>query len=250
MARSEIVAGNWKMHKTQAEGVQLAASVVSGLGAGSARKVVLCPPYTALAGVAGALQGSPVALGAQNVHWEDSGAFTGEISAPMLAALGCSYVIVGHSERRALFGETDENVARKLRAVAAGGMIPILCVGETLEGRRSGDTERVVTGQLRGALDGWASRGGDDLIIAYEPVWAIGTGVTANPDQAQEVHRLVRDFLEGAFGAGVAAATSILYGGSVKPANAAELLGMRDIDGALVGGASLDAESFLGICAA
>ncbi len=250
MARREIVAGNWKMHKTQDEAAELARSVVSGLGAGSAREVVLCPPYTALAAVGSALGGTSVALGAQNVHWEESGAFTGEISAPMLAALGCRYVIVGHSERRALFGETDDNVARKLHAVAAGGMIPILCVGETLEERERGDTEAVVTRQLEGALGAWKSKGGRDLVVAYEPVWAIGTGRTATPDQAQEVHGLVRDFLGGAFGGDAAEATSILYGGSVKPSNAAELLARGDIDGALVGGASLDAKSFLGICVA
>jgi triosephosphate isomerase len=250
MARNEIIAGNWKMHKTQDEALQLALSVVSGLGEEYPRDVVLCPPFTALAGVSRALAGASVALGAQNVHWEGSGAYTGEISALMLADLGCRYVIVGHSERRALFGETDEDVARKLGAVAAGGMIPILCVGETLDQRRGGDTEAVVAGQLEGALSAWESRGGKDLVIAYEPVWAIGTGVTATPEQAQDVHHLVRGFLARTFGPEVAEATSILYGGSVKPGNAAELLAQGDIDGALVGGASLDTESFLGICVA
>ena len=189
-------------------------------------------------------------MGAQNMHWERSGAYTGEISAPMLAELGCRYVIVGHSERRALFGETNDKVALKIRSAAEGDMVPVLCVGETLEERERGNTEAVIKGQLKGSLEGWSSKGGDDLAIAYEPVWAIGTGKTATPDQAEEVHGLIRDFLAGALGADVASKTSILYGGSVKPENAAELLGRDEIDGALVGGASLKAASFLKICKA
>jgi triosephosphate isomerase len=250
MARKEIVAGNWKMNKTRSEAVKLAEEVAAGVGNGLDREVILCPAFIALACVADKIKSGPVHLGGQNVHWEPSGAYTGEISAGMLAALGCRYVIVGHSERRAFFGETDDEVAKKLHAVAGAGMIPILCVGETLEQREAGDTEAVVMGQLKGALGGWTSKNADDLVIAYEPVWAIGTGVTATPDQADEVHRLIRLFLTGALEDGVAAGTAILYGGSVKAGNAAELFGREDIDGALVGGASLEAESFLGICKA
>ena len=238
------------MHKTHAEAVDLAGQVVLGLRKGLGRAVVLCPPFTALPSVAQKLRGTGVALGAQNLHWEKSGAYTGEISASMLAALGCRYVIVGHSERRGLFGETDKTVALKLGAAVAAGMIPILCVGETLEQRERGDTEAVVTGQLKGALAGWMSKGGEDLVIAYEPVWAIGTGKTATPEQAEEVHRQIRGLLAVALGPDSAASTTILYGGSVKPDNAADLFGRDDIDGALVGGASLDAASFLGICTA
>lgn len=248
MARKQIVAGNWKMNKTPAEAVKLAEEVVSGVGGGLEREVVLCPAYVALAGVADKIGSGPVLLGAQNVHWEPSGAYTGEISAAMLAALGCDYVIVGHSERRALFGETDEEVARKLHAVAGAGMIPILCVGETLEQRNAGSTAAVVTGQLKGAFEGWTSRNSEDLVIAYEPVWAIGTGVTATPDQADEVHGIIRGFLASAFTSRLAAGTTILYGGSVKADNAATLFARENIDGALVGGASLEAASFLGIC--
>lgn len=250
MARKQIVAGNWKMNMTGSQAADLATGVISGVENGLSREIVLCPPFTALAVVAEKVLGTPVVLGAQNLHWERSGAYTGEISAPMLSALECGYVIVGHSERRALFGETDETVALKLRAVAGEGMIPILCVGETLEQREGGDTEQVVTDQLKGALRGWISRGGPDLVIAYEPVWAIGTGKTATPDEAEEVHGLIRAFLAGAFGDEVASNTTILYGGSVKPDNAAELLGRGEIDGALVGGASLEADSFLRICKA
>lgn len=250
MIRRQIVAGNWKMYEIQAEAIELAGEIVAGVGDGLAREAVLCPPFTAIAAVANEVAGTPVALGAQNLHWEKSGAFTGEISAPMLSALGCRYVIVGHSERRALFGEDDEGCARKLHAVAEGRMVPILCVGETLKQREAGETEAVVTGQLGGALKSWKSKGGDDLVIAYEPVWAIGTGVTATPDQAADVHGLIRKFLAGALGDSVAAGTTILYGGSVKPDNAAALFGRENIDGALVGGASLKADSFLGICKA
>jgi triosephosphate isomerase len=250
MARKQIVAGNWKMNKTRAEAVKLAEEVVAGVGPGLDREVILCPAYIALACVADKIKSGPVFLGAQNCHWEESGAYTGEISTQMLSALGCRYVIVGHSERRALFGETDEAVKKKLHAVAGAGMIPILCVGETLEQREAGDTEAVVMGQLKGALREWPSKSPDNLVIAYEPVWAIGTGKTATPDQAEEVHGLIRLFLAGALGDDIAAGTTVLYGGSVKASNAADLFARENIDGALVGGASLEAESFLGICRA
>jgi len=246
MARREIIAGNWKMHKTHNEAVELASALVGGLRARENREMVLCPPYTALAAVAGVLRGTAASLGAQNLYWEEKGPYTGEISGPMLSALGCRYVIVGHSERRALFGENDAAIAKKLRAAFGAGLIPILCVGETLEEREAGRTEDVILGQLGGALDGWDAASGDP-VIAYEPVWAIGTGRTAAPGQAQDVHALIRGFLSRTFGGELAGRTPILYGGSVKPGNAASLLGQDDIDGALVGGASLDADSFLAI---
>lgn len=238
------------MNKTRDEAVRLAEEVVAGVGDGLDREVILCPTYVALGYVAEVITSGPVHLGAQNCHWEESGAYTGEISTGMLAAFGCRYVIVGHSERRALFGETDGHIKKKLHAVADAGMIPILCVGETLDQREGGDTEAVVMGQLKGALGDWKSGDTEALVIAYEPVWAIGTGVTATPDQADEVHGLIRLFLAGSLGDKHAAEMTILYGGSVKPGNAAELFGRENIDGALVGGASLDAESFLGICGA
>jgi triosephosphate isomerase len=250
MTRKQIIAGNWKMHKTHTDALALAREVVAGVREGSAREVVLCPPFTALSAVAEGLVGSSVSLGAQNVHWEDSGAYTAEISAPMLAALGCRYVIVGHSERRQYFGETDEMVARRMGAVAKAGMIPILCVGETLEQRQRDETEAVVTGQLDGALGNWKAENPGALVVAYEPVWAIGTGMTATQEQAQEVHGKIRGYLAAAFGEGFAAGVRVLYGGSVKPDNASALLESPDIDGALVGGASLKSESFLGICEA
>jgi triosephosphate isomerase len=250
MARRQIVAGNWKMNMTRPEAVKLAEEVVAGVASGLDREVVLCPAYIAMACVADKIKGVPVHLGAQNCHWEESGAYTGEISTRMLSQIGCRFVIIGHSERRALFGETDEEVEKKLHAVAGAGMIPILCVGETLEQREAGDTEAVVMGQLKGALGSWKSKNPGEMVIAYEPVWAIGTGKTATPDQADEVHGLIRLFLAGALGEEVSSGTMILYGGSVKPGNAAELFARENIDGALVGGASLDAGSFLGICKA
>jgi triosephosphate isomerase len=250
MTRKQIVAGNWKMHKTHVEARAWAEEVVAGLRGGLTREAVLCPPFTALPAVAEGLSGSSVSLGAQNVHWEDSGAYTGEISASMLVALGCLYVIVGHSERRQYFGETDATVALKLGAVAKAGMIPILCVGETLEQRERDKTEAVVKAQLAGALGDWKVTNPGALVVAYEPVWAIGTGVTATREQAQEVHAKIRVHLSEAFGEATAAGMRILYGGSVKPDNASALLGSPDIDGALVGGASLKADSFLGICGA
>ena len=250
MTRKQIVAGNWKMHKTHTEAQSLAREVVAGVGGESARDVVLCPPFPAIQAVAEVVSRSGVALGAQNVHWEEEGAFTGEVSGRMLAALGCRYVIVGHSERRQYFGETDSTVAKKLAAAAKEGMIPILCIGETQGQREENKTESVIRTQLDGALGEWKAGDPEALVIAYEPIWAIGTGLTATPEQAQEVHCTIRAHLEGAFGREFSSGIGILYGGSVKPENAADLLGCPDIDGALVGGASLKADSFLGICAA
>ena len=255
MSRTPLVAGNWKLHKTVAESLALVKALrdaVDGpLGsAGSAAdglsrvEVAIAPVATSLHPVAGALAGSAIALAAQNTHFESKGAFTGELSPALLADVGCKYVIVGHSERRQLFGETDEGVRKKVRAVQAAGLVPIVCVGETLAQREEGATLGVVLGQLDAALAGNdASR----VVIAYEPVWAIGTGKTASPADAQEVHAALRARLTGSFGASVADATRLLYGGSVKPDNAADLAAQADIDGSLVGGASLEAASFAAI---
>jgi triosephosphate isomerase len=240
--RRPIVAGNWKMNRSGREALALVAELRRELAGFDRVEIVLCPPFTALEAVRDALAGGPLRLGAQDAHWESAGAFTGEIAAPMLRELSCRYVIVGHSERRAFFGETDEIVRRKARAVLAAGMRPIVCVGETLEQREAGQTETVVRGQVeRGLADLGNLR---RVVIAYEPVWAIGTGRTAGPAQAQAVHAFLRGLLAEAHGPETAAAVRILYGGSVKPANAAELFGQPDVDGGLIGGASLEAASF------
>jgi triosephosphate isomerase (TIM) len=242
-----IIAGNWKMHKTLAEARDLAREIAQGVSPRTRAEVVLAPPYTALATVAAAIAGSAVKLAAQDTFWEDKGAFTGAIAPGMLADAGCTGVIVGHSERRQFFGDTDEMVNRKVKAVLAAGMQPILCVGETLAEREAGNTFTVVETQILGGLAGFPIAARERLVIAYEPVWAIGTGKTATPQQAQEVHRLIRDLLAELLGT---ATIRILYGGSVTPDNAATLLAQADINGALVGGASLKAASFLGIIAA
>jgi triosephosphate isomerase len=252
--RKPIVAGNWKMNLTPAEGVALAAAVrtaladvaaAAGTGAGAV-EVVLCPPYPALAAVGEAVAGSGIALGAQNVHWEAKGAFTGEVAAPMLAALGCRYVIVGHSERRTLCGEDDATVNRKARAVLAAGLTPIVCIGETLGEREEERTEAVLARQVAGSLAG-LGRDIGRLVLAYEPVWAIGTGRNATSAQAEEAHAFVRRRVALLAGDEAAAAVRIQYGGSVKPDNAAELFREPDVDGGLIGGASLAASSFVAI---
>lgn len=245
--RKKLVAGNWKMNKTRAEAVTLVDAIKSALGGFDAVESAVCVPYTDLDVVGPRLKGSPIALGAQNVHWEVSGAYTGEISAPMLAELGCVYVIVGHSERRQYFGETDDTVNRRARAALAGGLRPIVCVGETLEERDRGVTAQVVETQTRRGLAGLTPADWARTVIAYEPVWAIGTGRTATPAQAQEVHALIRRVIGEMAGAAVAAGVRILYGGSMKPSNARELLTQPDIDGGLIGGASLEAKSFVDI---
>jgi len=237
-----LMAGNWKMHKTTAEAVILVEGLKPYVAAARDLEVVVCPPFTALAAVARALAGSPIGLGAQNVHWEKEGAFTGEVSAPMLADLGCTYVVVGHSERRQHFGETDEIVQRKARAAVTAGLRPIVCVGESLREREAGTTWDVLEAQVKGSLRGLSGDSG--IVMAYEPVWAIGTGRTATPAQAQEAHAFLRKLLEGLWSPAAAAAMRILYGGSVKPDNARDLMAQPDVDGALVGGASLDANSF------
>jgi len=247
--RKPLVAGNWKMHRTVPEAVELIQQLRDGYTAGRA-EVMVAPPFTALEAVSRALETSEIALGAQNVHWEAQGAFTGEISAGMLKALGCAYVIVGHSERRQLFGETDSSVSKKARAVLHAGMRPLVCIGETLAERDAGRTLPVCAAQLQGSLAGVAVEEMTHVVLAYEPVWAIGTGRNATPAQAQEVHAHVREQLVRLFGRPVGESVRILYGGSVKADNAAELLGQADVDGALVGGASLKAQEFLAIVAA
>jgi len=244
--RVPVIAGNWKMHKTANEAVSLARSIAAGTAGLSGRQVVLAPPYTALAAVAGGIRGTPVVLAAQNVHWEPQGAFTGEISVAMLEDAGCGMVIIGHSERRQYFGETDATVNRRIRAVLGSSMHSIVCIGETLAERESGKHHSVVAQQLAAGLDGLTHSDLMRIILAYEPVWAIGTGRTASPETAQEMHRLIRDRLSGSFG-DAAQSVRILYGGSVKPDNIDALMRQPDIDGALVGGACLEAESFLRI---
>ena len=244
MARKKFVCGNWKMHKTAAE----ARALVGDLrrlaeGLADQVEVAVAPPFTALLAAAEALKGSRIALAAQDVHWEAQGAFTGEVSAPMLAEAGCRHVIVGHSERRQLFGEDDETVRKKAGAVLAAGMHPIVCVGETLAEREAGRTLEVVSRQVRGGLSGIPSSAMAAVTVAYEPVWAIGTGRTATAAQAQEVHAAIRALLRELCGA-TADQIRIQYGGSVKPDNAAELMAQPDVDGALVGGASLKAADF------
>jgi triosephosphate isomerase len=247
MPRRKFICGNWKMHKTSAEAVALVRELRRRLN--TQVEIAVAPPFTALSKVKEALMGSPIQLFAQNCHYEKQGAFTGEVSAPMLAEVGCDGVILGHSERRQYFGETDEGVNKKIKAALEAGLHPIVCVGETLQEREANRTWEVVSQQLRGALAGLAPEQIGKLTLAYEPVWAIGTGKTATTGQAQEVHGQIRGFLREMAGAQTAEAVRIQYGGSVKPDNAAELLGQPDIDGALVGGASLKVDDFARIVA-
>jgi triosephosphate isomerase len=250
MMRRKIVAGNWKMYKTPAEAVSLVTQLLAAPPPRNDREVVVCPPFTALSRVAHLIKGSPLKMGAQNVYWEREGAFTGEVSPPMVREVGCQFVIVGHSERRQYFGDDDSIVAKKVKVVVDEGLTPILCVGEKLDEREAGRTEQVLRVQIGGALGKFDAHFLKSLVVAYEPVWAIGTGKTATPQMAVEAHRFIRKLLGEAFGPGFAEETRILYGGSVKPENAAELLKEEEIDGALVGGASLEADSFLRIVAA
>lgn len=244
--RKPIVAGNWKMHKSVDEAVTLASAIKVDLSDCIETEVILCPPFTALKAVGDALSGSNIKLGAQNMHWEREGAYTGEISPSMLRGVFCHYVIIGHSERRALFHETNETVNRKIKAAISAGLRPIVCVGETLDERKSGRTADIIKHQIEGGLAG-IETGINTMVLAYEPVWAIGTGLTATPEQAQEVHAFARGILAGMFGDNAAASIRIQYGGSVKPGNAKELFGQPDIDGGLIGGAALDARSFVEI---
>ncbi len=246
--REPIIAGNWKMFKDHLEGIQLVQKLSYHLTPDDheGQDVVVCPSPVSLRSIQTLIDSDRLAikLGAQNCHWEESGAFTGEVSPTMLKRLNVSYVICGHSERRAMFGETDEVVNRKVKAVIKHEMAPILCVGETLEQREAGDAEQVVVGQLRGSLAGLTAADVDNLVLAYEPVWAIGTGKTATPEDAQSMCATVRTALADLLGAEVAAATRVQYGGSVKPGNIRDLMAQPDIDGALVGGASLNADDF------
>ena len=247
--RQPLVAGNWKMHGTPESVTTLIDGIVAGVGDVRSAQVAVCPPHVFLTVVGDRLSDTAVALGAQNVSDQEQGAFTGEVSISMLAAVGCSYVIVGHSERRALYGESDELVAAKYVRVQSAGLTPIMCVGETLEQRESGATEATVGRQLDAVT---ALAGAESLanaVIAYEPVWAIGTGKTASPDQANDVHKFIRERIAGA-SPQTADAVRILYGGSVKADNAAALFAQPDIDGGLIGGASLAANDFLDICRA
>lgn len=242
--RKPIIAGNWKMNKTTAEARDLAQKLVPLVSSAAGRDIVLAPPFTALQATAEAIKGTSIGLSAQNMHWEDKGAFTGEISAEMLLALGCKYVIIGHSERRQYFGETDESVNKKLRQALIKGLFPIVCVGETLKERETGRANEVIERQIAGALKGVTAAEMHNVVIAYEPVWAIGTGKTATPEQANEIHRFIRKKVEIAYGKEVADSLRIQYGGSVTPENVSALMAMPDIDGALVGGASLKPEMF------
>ncbi|MEY2881995.1 MAG: hypothetical protein RLZZ15_4375 [Verrucomicrobiota bacterium] len=244
-SRKKLIAGNWKMNKTGAEGVALVTEIVAAVGRQTDVEVVVCPPFTALESAAKTLDGSEVKLGAQTMHHEGSGAFTGEISAPMLRALFATHVILGHSERRTYFGEVDALINKKVHAALKHQLKPILCVGETLAEREGGATLKVVQTQLEAGLDGTSKEQAPGIVIAYEPVWAIGTGKVATTAQAQEVHAFIRGLLVKLFGDAAAQRVRILYGGSMKPANAPELLAQPDIDGGLIGGASLEARSFV-----
>lgn len=245
--RRPIIAGNWKCHKTPREAAALAKEIRQAVQAIEGVEIVVCPPFVAIPAVAGALSQSSIGLGAQDVFWEAQGAFTGEVAASMLVDAGCGYCIVGHSERRQYFHETDETVNRKLLALLTPSITPIVCIGETLGEREAGKTFEVVGRQLEGALRGVTAAQAKRIVLAYEPVWAIGTGRNATPAQAQEAHAFIRERLGGLWGRDVAQAIRIQYGGSVNADNAPELLQQADIDGALVGGASLKAESFAAI---
>lgn len=242
--RRALIAGNWKMYKTGAEAVAYARDLVPRVAHATDRDILIAPAFTALESTAAVLKGTCVALGAQHLFYEAEGAFTGEVSPKMLAAAGCRYVIIGHSERRQHFGETDESVNRRIRAALQAGLVPILCVGETERERTAGETFSVLDKQVRKGLSNFVANELGDLVIAYEPVWAIGTGKTASREQAQEAHAFIRSLVVNLFTAALAGAMRILYGGSVKPENIAELMAMPDIDGALVGGASLNPETF------
>lgn len=248
--RKPLIAGNWKMNTTAASGAELAAAVAAQAGGLTAVDLLVCPPSVYLAEVKTAIGSAAVALGAQNMYHEASGAFTGELSAGMLQDVGCTYVILGHSERRHILGETDADVNKKTLAALTAGLVPIVCVGELLEEREAGQTAEVIRTQFDGSLAGLTAEQMAKTVIAYEPVWAIGTGKVATPAQAQEVHADLRKLIADRYNASTADVVRILYGGSVKPDNAAELLGQADIDGALIGGASLKASDFLGIAAA
>lgn len=242
--RTPVIVGNWKMYKTVSESMQLARSLKIKFVGLKDVEIGVCPPFTSIAPVAEILKGSNIGVGGQNMHFADKGAFTGEIAPGMLVDLGCKYVILGHSERREHFGEKNELIQKKAKAAHAAKLIPIVCVGETLKEREDGKTEAVVSDQISGSLTGLTKDEMVATIVAYEPVWAIGTGKTATPEQANAVHVFIRDLLAKLFDMNVASQVRIQYGGSVKPDNAVALLGQSDIDGALVGGAALVADDF------
>ena len=242
--RKLIIAGNWKLNLLSKEAIELVTLLKRELGDVTDVDIAVCPVFTVLRDVYDVIQDSNIELGAQDVYWQDEGAFTGEISAPMVKDTGAKYVIIGHSERRQFFGETDETINKKIRAALNHQLTPIVCVGEMLEDREAGKTEEVVATQVRGSLAGFTPEELQSMVIAYEPVWAIGTGKTATPEQAQEVHAFIRGLLKDLANDETAQTVRIQYGGSVKPDNAAELMGQPDIDGALVGGASLKSDSF------
>jgi triosephosphate isomerase len=247
--RKKVIAGNWKMNKDLHQSQNLVSEIINGLGKDTKAEVIVCPPFTSLSEVSSLLKGTQIKLGAQNMYYEESGAYTGEVSADMLKSVGCEYVILGHSERRVIFNEPDELINKKIKAALAKGLKPIFCIGELLEQRENGETMQVVSRQVEKGLEGVSAEQMKNLIIAYEPVWAIGTGKTATPQQAQEVHSFIRELVAKKFNASVSENLIIQYGGSVKPDNANQLLSQKDIDGALVGGACLKADSFLGIIA-
>jgi len=242
--RKPLIAGNWKMYKTCSEAVKTSEELVKLVSDVKDVEVMIAPPFTALSSVSDVIKNSRVSLGAQNIFWENEGAYTGEISPAMLVSAGCRYVIIGHSERRQYFGETDETVGKKIKASVKAELIPILCVGETEKERESEKTFSVLDKQVKNGLKSFSSIEIEKLVIAYEPVWAIGTGKTATKEQAQDVHKYLRSLTEKIFGFSLAKSLRILYGGSVKPENISEIMNMPDVDGALVGGASLKAEIF------
>ncbi|HNW42238.1 MAG TPA: triose-phosphate isomerase [Opitutaceae bacterium] len=245
MIRKKLIAGNWKMNKTSADASTLVQEIVAEVGRVTDVDILVCPPFTSLESAGKLLEGSNVKLGAQNMHHEASGAYTGEISASMLRSTFATYVILGHSERRTYFAENDKFINQKVLAALKNQLKPVLCVGETLAERESGATLKVVQTQLEGALEGVSKEQATSVVVAYEPVWAIGTGKVATTEQAQEVHAFIRSLLVKLFGDAIAQKVRILYGGSMKPSNAPELLAQKDIDGGLIGGASLESRSFV-----
>jgi triosephosphate isomerase (TIM) len=242
--RKPLIAGNWKMFKTIPEAKELAGGVRKNLAGISDREILVCPPFTALAAVAEVLKGSNVSVGSQNIFWEKKGAFTGEVAPDMILDAGCKYAIVGHSERRQYFSETDETVNKRMKAAFSAGLIPIVCVGEMLAERENGTTFKVIDKQVKNGAAGITPEQAKMLVLAYEPVWAIGTGKTATPQQAEDVHAYIRKIYAQMYGDAAANSIRILYGGSVKPDNATEIMKQPNVDGALVGGASLEIESF------
>jgi triosephosphate isomerase len=247
--RKKVIAGNWKMNMDLHQSQKLVSEIINGLGKDNKAEVIVCPPFTSLSEVSSLLKGTQVKLGAQNMYYEESGAYTAEISADMLKSVNCEYVILGHSERRVIFNEPDELINKKIKSALAKELKPIFCVGELLEQRENGETMKVISAQIEKGLEGITPEQMKNIIVAYEPVWAIGTGKTATPQQANGVHLFIRELVAKKFSSSIAESLIIQYGGSVKPDNSSELLAQKDIDGALVGGACLKSGSFLSIIA-